>query len=435
MAFPIAWSRQCELIIQSSKVGSNLTDFPVLLTLDTLPSEMFDADGTYPALSDGGDIRFTTDEAGSNRLACEIVTFTIDNDPANGVAEIWVSVDSISSSSDTSIWVWYNKDGESQPGESEVYGKHATWNAAFEVVHHSNDTTTSSITDSTSNSNDGAKNGANEPIEIAGPWAGSQAQDYDGQNDYINIGEAPFDITGNITVEAWIKITNFDTDWQAIITKGDSAWRFTRNGATNFLHFAMNGLTPRNVDGTVNVNDGLWHHIVGVYDGSTLFIYIDGTEDNSAGQTGSPSNSNDDVLIGENSQTTGRHFNGLIDEVRVSTTDRAVGWISSCFNNQDDPATFVIDQTPQEGGVSYKLEEITYDKDGGVLVSVDCYLYKDNQDNTITFVAHVVSDGGSGVYSFTGIEDNDAQYLVVFIKDDSPHVMDVTDHVLQPVEE
>jgi len=86
-------------------------------------------------------------------------------------------------------------------------------------------------------------------------------------------------------------------------------------------------------------------------------------------------------------------------------------------------------------GVSYKLEGITYDKDGDVLVSVDCYLYKDNQDNTVTFKDHVVSDGATGAYSFTGIADNDAQYIVVFIKDDSPHVFDVTDHVLQPVVE
>jgi len=39
------------------------------------------------------------------------------------------------------------------------------------------------------------------------------------------------------------------------------------------------------------------------------------------------------------------------------------------------------------------------------------------------------------VYSFTGIEDNDAQYFVIGIKDDTPVVMDVTDHVLQPVVE
>lgn len=89
----------------------------------------------------------------------------------------------------------------------------------------------------------------------------------------------------------------------------------------------------------------------------------------------------------------------------------------------------------REPTAAFKLEGVTYDKDEVILGSVDCYLYKDNLDNTITFKGHVVSNAGTGVYSFTGIADNDANYLVVFIKDDSPHVMDVTDHVLQPVAE
>jgi len=64
----------------------------VLLTAANLPSEMFDADGSYPARSDGGDIRISKDAAGATQLAREIVNFNIDNDPANGYAEIWVKI-------------------------------------------------------------------------------------------------------------------------------------------------------------------------------------------------------------------------------------------------------------------------------------------------------------------------------------------------------
>lgn len=82
---------------------------------------------------------------------------------------------------------------------------------------------------------------------------------------------------------------------------------------------------------------------------------------------------------------------------------------------------------------TYKLEGITYDKTGSVLVSCECYLFKDNQDNSLTYVGYDESDGVTGAYSFTGIADNDSQYIVVAWKDDSPHVFDVTDYVLQPV--
>jgi hypothetical protein len=80
----------------------------------------------------------------------------------------------------------------------------------------------------------------------------------------------------------------------------------------------------------------------------------------------------------------------------------------------------------------YKLEGTTYDKNGSTLASCKCLLIKDNQDNTCSVIDYTTSDG-SGDYSFTDLEDNDAQYIVMAWKDDSPHVFDVTDHVLQPV--
>lgn len=85
--------------------------------------------------------------------------------------------------------------------------------------------------------------------------------------------------------------------------------------------------------------------------------------------------------------------------------------------------------------IYYKLEGITYDKNGDILGSCECFLFKDNQDNTLTFIDYVLSNAVTGVYSFTGLLDNDAQYLVYAVKDNSPHIFDTTDHVLQPEEE
>ncbi len=52
--FPQNWGRKCELIIQSSQITGDLTEFPVLIIEAKLPQEMFDSDGTYPALNGGG---------------------------------------------------------------------------------------------------------------------------------------------------------------------------------------------------------------------------------------------------------------------------------------------------------------------------------------------------------------------------------------------
>lgn len=82
--------------------------------------------------------------------------------------------------------------------------------------------------------------------------------------------------------------------------------------------------------------------------------------------------------------------------------------------------------------VQYYVSGITKDKNGNILGSCECHLLKDNLDNTLTFVGYVLSNATTGAYSFT-VWDNDAQYLVVSWKDDTPHVFDVTDHVLQPI--
>lgn len=82
--------------------------------------------------------------------------------------------------------------------------------------------------------------------------------------------------------------------------------------------------------------------------------------------------------------------------------------------------------------VGYSLAGVSKDKTGAVLGSCECFLFKDNGDDTLTFVDHTTSDPSTGAYTFSDIVDNDAAYLVYFFKDDTPHVFDVTDHVLQP---
>src|SRR5688500_19008586 len=101
-------TRKAEIIIQSSQVSGTLTNFPVLLTEDNIPAEACDADGVAPAENGGGDIRFTSDENGNEQLPLEVVRFVTNNDPANCDVEMYVKAPIVSSSANTSIWMWYN---------------------------------------------------------------------------------------------------------------------------------------------------------------------------------------------------------------------------------------------------------------------------------------------------------------------------------------
>ncbi len=149
------------------------------------------------------------------------------------------------------------------------------------------------------------------------------ALEFDGDGDYVDLGtNSAFDITGQITVTAWIKVNAFNYDYTAIITKGDSAWRLQRDQAADHLEFACTGLEVPNMQwsnvlGNVNVNDGQWHHAAGVYDGEMLYLYVDGKLDVSSEAAGTINTNDYAIYIGENAEQTGRFWNGLIDDVRV----------------------------------------------------------------------------------------------------------------------
>jgi hypothetical protein len=139
----------------------------------------------------------------------------------------------------------------------------------------------------------------------------------DGEGDYVDLGAGPdFDITGPITVAAWIKVTAFDVAWQTIVAKGDTAWRLSRDQGNN-VHFACTGLWPEWARGSANVNDGQWHHVAGTYDGSELRLYVDGKLDASAKTQGAINVNTYPVYIGENAEHPGRAWHGLIDDVRL----------------------------------------------------------------------------------------------------------------------
>ena len=179
---------------------------------------------------------------------------------------------------------------------------------------------TSGITaqDAAGNGNDGTLSG--DPQWAAGKLGG--ALEFDGDGDYVDCGDDPIlNITGQITVACWIRVSQFTVGWQAIFTMGDDSWRLQRQTTTDNLCWACTGVTGTPGDwwlhGDVNVNDGEWHHAAGVYDGSKYYLYVDGDLDASKDASGTMSISSYPVFIGANAQQSGREFEGLIDDVRV----------------------------------------------------------------------------------------------------------------------
>ncbi len=177
--------------------------------------------------------------------------------------------------------------------------------------------------DSSPQANDGTYNNG-VVLGSAGPYpgAGDKAANFDGSDDFIAIvSENLYDLTGPMSVAAWFKVDVFDDNEQAIVTKGNNAWRLQRAGNTNAVEFYCNNLSTNRVVSSVDVNDGKWHHAVGIYTGSQLQIYIDGALSNSVNSSGSITANNRAVRIGRSDQGAARNFDGSIHDVRIYSRD------------------------------------------------------------------------------------------------------------------
>lgn len=167
-----------------------------------------------------------------------------------------------------------------------------------------------------------------------------QAFSFNGTNGYVSIPDsASLDsLTNHITIEFWMKsgTTNNNPDWRGLVTKGNSSWRVMGTSGAKTVDFAADGLTP-NLDtgGTRIVNDGNWHHVAAVYDGTNLYLYVDGTLDASRAASGTITKTSDVLAIGNDTGAPPGYsylFNGLIDEVSIYNRALSSQEIQSIYN-------------------------------------------------------------------------------------------------------
>ncbi len=83
------------------------------------------------------------------------------------------------------------------------------------------------------------------------------------------------------------------------------------------------------------------------------------------------------------------------------------------------------------GAEASTVAGITKDKNGTALPSCTVYLFKDNGNDTATYVAYVLSNAVTGAYSFT-VFPGSAYFVVAFLAGGTP-VMDVTDRTVTAV--
>lgn len=312
----MAFNYYRNITIDSSKVDSTLTNYPVMVKLD---STNFDFTSVR---SDGYDIVFKNSD-GTSTLKHEIEYF--DNTEEKAVYH--VKIPSISSSTDTAFRMYY---GDSSITTDQSDSENV-WDSNFITVNHMG----SSLEDSTSNGFDGTNYGTTLVDGLNG-----KGRSFDGVNDYITIGNVlgVYDNSQALTFQAMVNYT--DSTYSTIVNNqltGPSGHGYnfgTRNFSPNYHMLRVQGVDRLQSDCTITSGDGEFNLICSTYDGLGNTDSINNIVNNSAGNNLVYSGSGDS-MVGNNMTHLGSRigsetmYGGIIEEVRISDIVRSDAWIKA----------------------------------------------------------------------------------------------------------
>ncbi|RLB76187.1 MAG: hypothetical protein DRH24_18300, partial [Deltaproteobacteria bacterium] len=165
---------------------------------------------------------------------------------------------------------------------------------------------------------------------------------FDGTDDYIEVPDSSIlHITDKITLEAWVYPFGWDTSYEnAIVTKaGDGSygvWNLHWKNTTHGFRFELNNGSVQSLyESSPSTTLNTWYHVVGVYDGNKMYLYVNGKLSNSMSVSGQIATNTEPLRIGKQFwwSTTYSFWNGTIDEVRIYNRALSPEEINASYNN------------------------------------------------------------------------------------------------------
>jgi hypothetical protein len=319
-----------KLTIDNTKVAGDLTDYPVYVNLADMPSTFWDT-----VANGGGDIRIYKSD-GTTELAREVVSC----DTSTETGELHFKyTGTLSGSTDTEVQI--HADGTSADyAVTDTYGRNNVWGSIFAGVYHLQ-----------SNASDSTANGRNlttvtgAPSTTTGKIGGGIS--LNGSSSYSGTQIDPDSYNAGLSLSCWVKLNARDVgediigfnesgSWGGVViqqnTAGSGVWYY-RFGTS----VVGNGYTTDDDTST----DWQLLHITKA--GTSDKLYLQGTNVDS--RTGGTL-TNNSTTFGIGDTSLGNPMTGLLDEVRVYTTELSANWITTEYNNQNSPSTFYTAEVP-----------------------------------------------------------------------------------------
>jgi len=331
------WQYRKKITIDHTQIAGDLNYFPVLVS--TLDTDLRDK-----TQDDGDDILFMGEVGVANKLYHEIEYY----DDSTGELVAWVNIPSVSHDEDTVLYMYYGN-----PTASNQEIPTLIWNTGFTHVWHMDGTD-----DSTSNNHDLTNHGATITTGIIG-----SAYDFEkSETDYLIYGDNTISYPKPMCMELWCSMESTATgDYYGMMSMRDqyAIDLIQRKNAyptvpDNCIYGAYKDISSdwhRYDTGAHSIGTNTWYYIAFTVDGSgNAQIFFDGTGKESGSELGDAKSTDWESGIGAYfSSSISHHFDGIIDEVRISDVTRSAEWISTSYNNQNDPSSF-LSFGPEETG-------------------------------------------------------------------------------------
>ena len=329
-------------LMTPASCGAALSNFPILVSIANNANLKTVSHGGHVQNANGYDIIFT--DSNGAQLDHEIEQY----DGNGGTLVAWVRIPTLAYNADTTIYLNYGNASITLPtaNPTGVWNTSNSWRGVWHLSETPADGTTGGHKDSTSLANngtprdfqdgDGGSTNATGIADGADRFATGSPAD-----DRVEIpDDSSLEPSGDMTVEAWVNLNSLPAN-SHIVYKSNSGspslsymiYVDASVGRPRFQWYNSSG-TPYDVGlSSGSLATSTWYHLVGVHDGTTLRMYVNGSNASTSTATtsGTLLNSDQTLNIGA-SWSGGTCPDGLIDEVRVSAIARDACWIGTEYN-------------------------------------------------------------------------------------------------------
>ncbi len=331
--------------------ATDSTDFPVAIWITDADLKTI-ANGGKVQNSNGYDIRPYADAALTIPLNFELVASTYV--PTTGAFEMHVKIPTVSHTSDTVFYLAFGDSGISTDGSST-----ATWNSDYYGVWHFPNGTSLTLGDSTSTGLN--MTGTNTPTATTGQLDGGMnlvsASTQSAQSANMTL---PGGTSRKVTMSAWVKATSFPNAYNLACGKDNGTFFWViMVKSTGKLACYITPSTGGNINydgtGSHTLSASTWYYLTLVYSSTVGLIgYVNASSDGTGAANGFLQDPNSPFVAGVDLAFAGRNWNGVLDEIRISSIIRSADWITTEYNNQKPSSTFLSfgALTPVSGGSS-----------------------------------------------------------------------------------